>query len=145
MPPQSKVRNGHLSVKVPIRGNNSDSESDMDISPDSDEEAHGRKYSVKLSPQDGKTGNGRNHFVSEAQKWKENRTEGQVIYSVNSTKVSYMRHHKSGGVTSVRGTDSPDALSSSSNVEMTAKQVLSLLLVQKCYLVHLFSLSLFFF
>lgn len=61
----SKFRSGHsssgvvpVSQTVHVRENDSGSGSDMDISPDSDDEVYCEKYSVKSSPQDHKIGSG---------------------------------------------------------------------------------------
>lgn len=60
----SKFRSGHsssgvvpVSQTVHVRENDSGSGSDMDISPDSDDEVYRRKYSVKSPRQDHKIGN----------------------------------------------------------------------------------------
>ncbi|KAB2058181.1 hypothetical protein ES319_A11G216900v1 [Gossypium barbadense] len=58
LPPSAKFRNGHLSQNIiPVSGNDDGSESDMDISSDSEEHAHDGQYSFISSPQDDKVHN----------------------------------------------------------------------------------------
>ncbi|MBA0618402.1 hypothetical protein Godav_027760 [Gossypium davidsonii] len=58
LPPSAKFRNGHLSQNIiPVNGNDDGSESDMDISSDSEEHVHEGQYSFISSPQDDKVHN----------------------------------------------------------------------------------------
>ncbi|TYI56811.1 hypothetical protein E1A91_D11G237900v1 [Gossypium mustelinum] len=58
LPPSAKFRNGHLSHNIiPVNGDDDGSESDMDISSDSEEHVHDGQYSFISSPQDDKVHN----------------------------------------------------------------------------------------
>ncbi|PPD98658.1 hypothetical protein GOBAR_DD04322 [Gossypium barbadense] len=58
LPPSAKFRNGHLSHNIiPVNGDDDGSESDMDISSDSEENVHDGQYSFISSPQDDKVHN----------------------------------------------------------------------------------------
>lgn len=120
LPPSAKFHNGHLSQNViPVSGNDDGSESDMDISSDSDEHVHDEQYSFISSPQDDKVQNvaaasmqkseAHGHYGPQlklgngAQRparvcgGKADTVEKQFSDSACSTEVSYMQYRSKNG------------------------------------------------
>ncbi|KAA3473775.1 Ribosomal protein L10 family protein isoform 2 [Gossypium australe] len=120
LPPSAKFRNGHLSKNIiPVSGNNDGSESDMDISSDSEEHVHDGQYSFISSPQDDKVHNvaaasmqkseAHGHYGPQlklgngAQRpaqvcgGKADTVDKQISDSACSTEVSYMQYRSKNG------------------------------------------------
>ncbi|KAJ4714529.1 Pesticidal crystal cry8Ba protein [Melia azedarach] len=131
LPNTFKFQNGHfssgvvpVSQTVHFSGNDSGSGSDMDISPDSDDEGYGGKYSVKSSPQDDKIGNGAAPMYAKTMR-NNGTAEGELPYSATSTEVSFTHSGSNNCCASLKGTyaaDSYSCVTSRPNFETTAKQ-----------------------
>ncbi|KAL4333355.1 hypothetical protein GQ457_07G004150 [Hibiscus cannabinus] len=145
LPPSAKFPNGRLSSnviqgsqRIPVSGYDHGSESDMDMSSDSDEHVYDGHYSFISSPQDDKVRNGVTaKLAASVQKSeahghggtqlklangaqrpaqvcgrKQETGEEQFSDSACSTEVSYMQHRSNNGVASHREAYSSDGYSS---------------------------------
>ncbi|GMJ04019.1 hypothetical protein like AT4G24610 [Hibiscus trionum] len=117
LPPSVKFPNGHLSSnviqvsqRIPVSGNDHGSESDMDMSSDSDDEhVYDGRYSFISSPQDDKVRNGVTAKLAASM---QKTGEEQFSDSACSTEVSFMQHRSNNGVSSHREAYNSDSYSS---------------------------------